>query len=377
MNTKFLGVTLATLAMACGCAPGDGPFPAPDVERFEATLDATIAAQGSPGALMLVRDGSGRRWAGVRGVVDRDTSVAVTEDTVFRTASVGKTFTGAVILALHDEGRIAVTDPIADYVEGVTGGEEITLAMLLNHTSGVPNYTQVAAYRARVLEDPTWRPTTAELITLALGDPPVFPPGTGWDYSNTGYLLLGRVVEVVTGSPIEVEVRRRFFDPLGMHETRPAEERAGRVWTGYRSLDGALVETPYDGGPLEDGAGWVTTLHDLEIWARQFLGGRLHRPETLALARMTEGGALLDSVAQAFGLESGGYGLGFIAARDAALGPLYAGAGNGDGARTFVGFLPDADTAFVVAVNVGDGAVPLVETLSASGPLIDALRATH
>lgn len=370
------GTMLAALAMLCGCAAADTPFEADAIEAFDAALETTIAAQRAPGALMLVRDGDGRRWVGAAGVTELGIDGAVTEDTVFRTASVGKTFTGAVILALHDEGAIAVTDPIARYVDGIPGGEQITLAMLLTHTSGVANYTRVEAYRTRVIEDPSWRPTDEELIALAVEETPAFAPGTEWDYSNTGYLLLGRVVQSVTGLAVEEEARRRFFEPLGMHDTRPVDEAArAALWTGYREVDGELVPVPYAGGPPADGSGWVTTLHDMEIWARQFLGGRLHRPETLALARMPEGGALLDSVAQAFGLASGGYALGFIAADDSTLGSLYAGAGNGDGARTFVGFWPETDTAFVVAVNVGDGTVPIVETLSAAGPMIDTLRA--
>ncbi len=184
--------------------------------------------------------------------------------------------------------------------------------------------------------------------------------------------MLGLIVEELVGRAVPEELEARFFVPLGMSGTVPFAEAPPDLARGYRR-GGAVIEWdpafvyPTDGG-------WVTTAGDLMIWSRAFFGGALHSEATLALARQPEGGELLTSVAESFGLASGGYALGFLAAEDATLGTLYAGAGNGGGVRTFVGFLPEHDLAFATFVDVGDGSVPIVETLSATRPLLDALR---
>ncbi|MCZ7680280.1 MAG: beta-lactamase family protein [Sandaracinaceae bacterium] len=200
-------------------------------------------------------------------------------------------------------------------------------------------------------------------------------PGTAWSYSNTGYILLGLVAEQIVGRPIEQELQARFFEPLGMIDTQPRGDGAPvALWTGYIHDGSDLREVPMGRGYTADGGAWITSLDDLITWAHAFFGGQLHRAETLALAQMPAGGALLETVARNFGLESGGYGLGLVVGTDATFGPLLAGAGNGDGARTFVGYAPEQELAFAVAVNIGDGSVPIVETLSAAGPLLEAVR---
>ena len=145
-----------------------------------------------------------------------------------------------------------MNDPISDFTDMVPGGDSITLRMLMQHTSGVANYTQSTTYREAEIADPDHRFTY--------------------------------------------------------------------------------------------------------------------------LAQRTGGGELSNGVAQAFGLATGGYGHGLVVASDDTLGVLLAGAGNGSGARTFVGYWPDHGVSFVVAVSAGDGSVPIVETLSATGPILDALR---
>lgn len=375
-------LALAALCLLASCAAEDpltaAPFASEDAARFEEALDLTFASQSAPGATMIVhsRRGGGRVWTGQRGSLSLDPGAApVTERTIFRTASSAKTFIGALILALHDEGRLSVNDPISAHVDGVPGGEAITLRMLLQHTSGVANYTHSATYRETVAADPTRRFTYEELVALAIAEGPDFPPDTGWEYSNTGYILLGMVAQALVHRPLEDELEARFFGPLGMHDTAPLiGEPPASMWTGYLVRDGEIEEAPPGGGYVADGGAYVTSLHDLVVWAEAFFGGRLHRAETLALAQGTGGGELLNVVARSFGLESGGYGHGLVVASDARLGVLLAGAGNADGARTFVGYLPDHDLSFVVAVSAGDGSVPIVETLSATGPILAALR---
>lgn len=367
----LLNVLLPSLA---ACAPTTAPFPAADIERFEAALAATVAGQGAPGTVMLVEDGAGHRWVGIDGVADVSTGEPATEDTLFLTASTAKTFTAAVVLALVDEGRLSLDQTLDAWVPRVPDADRITLRMLLDHTSGIASYNHTPGWRDAIALDRNRRFTSDELVDLALSVPPDFAPGAGWGYSNTGYVLLGLVVEAIVGRPLTEETRARFFVPLGMTDTVPVSEAGERLWSSHLLVDGALQPIPTPIGHTADG-GYVTSLQDLGIWARHFLGGRLHRPETLAEARVGAGGEIVGSIASAYGFESGGYGTGIIVASDAVAGPLYAGGGNTDGGRTFVAYVPDQDLWFVVAVNTGEGFVPLVESLSEAAPLFDAIRA--
>jgi len=372
-HSVLVSSCLASLLLGCGEAPTT-PFAPHEVEAFEAALVETQEMESAAGTMIAVADGEGHRWTGVMGLADVADARPVTEETLFRSASIAKTFTGALILSLHEDGLLSIDDPLSRYVDTVPGAESITLRMLLQHTSGIANYAAVPAYREAVTADPSLVFTYEELVAIAVEHGPDFPPGAAWNYSNTGYILLGIVAESVVGRTMHEEMRARFFEPLGMHDTRPTGAMpAAELWTGYRDDGAGLVEVRFESTYVPDG-GYTTSLDDMMIWSRAFLGGRLHRPETLALAHMTAGGAILDSVAQAFGLATGGYGLGIVVASDEALGPMYAGAGNADGVRTFLGYLPDQDLAFAVAVNVGIGSVPIVETLSATAPMLDALR---
>lgn len=309
-------------------------------------------------------------------MADLETDRAVDGSTLTRTASIGKTFMGALILSLHEEGSLSITDPVSEYLDGIPSGDRITLQMLLQHSSGIANYSGVAAYREAAAGYPERIVTAEEAIAFALAEPLDFEPGTAWNYSNTGYLILGQIAEEIVGRPFEAEVRARFFGPLGMDDTRTlGVTRPQELWSGYREVSDAHVLTPPGPTFAWDGGAWITSTDDLITWALEFFGGRLHRPETLELAQVTAGGPLLDTVAASFGFVSGGYGGGLVVARDEHMGPLLAGAGNADGARTFVGYFPERGLALAVAVNVGDGQVPIVETLSAARPLLETLRA--
>lgn len=358
----------AMLCAGCEASPRP-PFSSDRVARFERALDEMHRDQFAVASLVAVDDGV-HRYEGVRGLADRDEARAMTSTTPFRTASLGKTFTGALVLSLHEEGALSVDDPVSDYLPDFPHGDAITLRMLLTHTSGVANYTHVSAWVDAASRGAPL--TEREVVALCAASELDFPPGTAWNYSNTGYLVLGMIVEQLVGRTVTQELEARFFVPLGMSGTVPFAEAPPDLARGYErdgepsEWDPAFVY-PTDGG-------WVTTASDLMIWSRAFFGGALHSEATLALARRPEGGELLTSVAESFGLTSGGYALGFLAAEDATLGTLYAGAGNGAGVRTFVGFLPEQDLAFATFVDVGDGSVPIVETLSATRPMLDALR---
>jgi len=138
----------------------------------------------------------------------------------WRIASLTKAFVSTVVLQLEAERKLDIDDPVDRWLPGVVpNGGAITLRELMNHTSGVYNYTDDSAWVNAVLADPSRVWTPRELVAVAVTHAPLFPPGTNFSYSNTNYILLGLVVEAVTAAPLGDELQRRIFTPLGLTAT--------------------------------------------------------------------------------------------------------------------------------------------------------------
>src|SRR4051812_23142144 len=206
----------------------------PELQR---ALDQVVAA-GAPGALALVIDGAARvgedRGGGhearargaveavASGVADVRTGRPMRPGDRFRAASVTKSMLATVVLQLVAEGRLSLSDTLERWLPGILGyGDRLTVRQLLNHTSGVPDY-EAAVMAGLYAGDRfrSWRPR--DLVALVADQPPDFPAGSARSYSNTGYVLLGLIVERVTGQRLGRELERRIFGPLGMHDTSAA-----------------------------------------------------------------------------------------------------------------------------------------------------------
>ncbi|MBP7570855.1 MAG: beta-lactamase family protein [Acidobacteria bacterium] len=243
----------------------------PEIDRLMA---AHVKREHIPGAAWaIVVDGelahvgaAGTRRAGVEAPVDGDT--------VFRIASMTKSFTAMAILALRDEGRLLLDDPVERHVPELRGldyptadSPRITIRHLLSHSAGFPEDNpwgdqQLAATEGQFTE------------MLRRGFPFSNPPGLAYEYSNLGFAILGRVVARVSGMPYRGFVASRILEPLGMASTRleAAEVPAGRLANGYRWEDGKWKEEP----PLPDGAfgamgGMLTSVRDLARYVGAFL----------------------------------------------------------------------------------------------------------
>lgn len=207
-------VVLAVLTLGVNVAPAATP------KRANlSTIARELVKSGAPGAIVYVRTPTGAR-AGVAGYADRSAHVSMRAADRYRIASVTKAFVSVVALQLEAEGKLDIDDPVAKYLPGVVpNGSAISLRELMNHTSGLFNYTDDAAFE----NDPitnlsrTWTPQ--ELLALAFAHPPNFAPGTNWSYSNTNYIVLGLVVEAVTGKPLGQVLAERIFTPLGLTST--------------------------------------------------------------------------------------------------------------------------------------------------------------
>ncbi|MFH8569265.1 serine hydrolase domain-containing protein [Streptomyces sp. NPDC017993] len=187
-----------------------------DHAAVQRLLDRAVAQGCLPGILAEVRDGD-QRWFGTAGVADTATARERSAQDRFRIGSITKTFVATVMLQLVAEGTLSLDDPVdkwlPDLVHGHDGGK-VTCRQLLNHTSGIFNYTED---RDALNRHETHTPEL--LVRIATSHPVTFPPGTGWGYSNTNYVLAGLITERATGRALAEEIDQRISRPLGLAGT--------------------------------------------------------------------------------------------------------------------------------------------------------------
>ncbi|MGW4403606.1 serine hydrolase domain-containing protein [Nonomuraea sp. NPDC004702] len=193
-------------------------------------LAREVVAAGAPGVLVRVDDGRGRPVEIAEQAAWTRRDHVLKADDEFRMGSNTKTMVAVLVLQLVAEGRLALTDPVDKWLPGqVPGGGAITLRMLLNHTSGLYDYTDDPAIRPSMLGKDRRRWTPAKLLALGVKHAPLFAPGAKWSYSNTGYAAVGAVLERVTGASLAGLVRDRIARPLGLAHTYYA---TGPAWRG-------------------------------------------------------------------------------------------------------------------------------------------------
>jgi CubicO group peptidase (beta-lactamase class C family) len=294
---------LACTLSSAAAARATGPISPAELGAY---ADQTLAATYPPGqpgaAAIVVKDGKVVLRKGY-GMANLELGVAMAPEMVFELGSVTKQFTAAAILLLQERGQLKVEDDITKYLpDWPTHGQTITLENLLTHTSGIPSYTGLPEWFPHMRED--LKP--ADVAALFKDKPLEFNPGEKWAYDNSGFFLLGMIIEKVSGKSYEDFVEAEIFHKLGMTHSRYGhpEEIVPRRATGYskdeKSFENASfisMTQPYAAGSL------MSTVDDLAIWDRALAG------ETL-LKR-----ASLDRMFTAAHLKSGlsthyGYGMG-------------------------------------------------------------------
>ncbi|MBL1105058.1 beta-lactamase family protein [Streptomyces sp. 5-8] len=229
-RTTLVGSTALLLAAALAApaaAAAEGPSGGGHAATREA-IEAAVAA-GVPGVTATVKDAHGT-WSTTAGVGDLRTGGPRSAADRYRVGSITKTFVATVLLQLEAEGRLSLDDKVDRWLPGVVSGHghdgrRITVRRLLNHTSGIYDYTSDGDFgRAYFLKDGFFRhryDTLApeDLVAIAMRHEPEFAPGTSWSYSNTNYVVAGMVIEKVTGHSYATEVRRRVIDPLHLTAT--------------------------------------------------------------------------------------------------------------------------------------------------------------
>ncbi|MBN2205883.1 MAG: beta-lactamase family protein [Candidatus Aminicenantes bacterium] len=266
---------------ACRPAKDDPP-----AKRVEALFENLIGAD-EPGAAVLVAKGGRAVFARGWGVTDLRTKRPIGPETNFRLASVTKPFTAMAVMLLVRDGKLRYEDGLTDIFPGFPEyGREITVRRLLNHTSGLPDYEDVMPAPDPALPVESVQISDAEVLDLLKERTEgKFPPGARWAYSNSGYVLLGLVVEKVSGRTFPDFLRERIFAPLGMTGTvvyeRGKNEIANRAF-GHARENGAWIEKDQSPTSATRGDGRVySSLVDLAKW-----DNALHRHTLMSAEEM-------------------------------------------------------------------------------------------
>jgi D-alanyl-D-alanine carboxypeptidase len=218
-------VLVVLVAGVAALAPAGRADAAPTASAaLQQALDKLVA-DGVPGAIALERR-RGQELHAASGVANLETKEPIRADDRFRVGSITKSYVATVVLQLVAEHRLSLDDSVERWLPGVVpAGDAITVRELMNHTSGLHDYIDLAFY-LQILREPLTRWEPLQLVRRAVAQPPLFAPGTSWSYSNTNYVLLGLIVAAVDRFPAQLataapalEVYRRVLWPLGLRHT--------------------------------------------------------------------------------------------------------------------------------------------------------------
>ncbi|SDT39641.1 serine hydrolase domain-containing protein [Actinoplanes derwentensis] len=314
--TKSKRITALTLTAALTLA-GVGVTGTAAVAGDRAVQEAAqrVVDAGAPGYLARVDNGR-RVETAAAGFADLGTHRRLAATDQFEIGSNTKMFTATLILQLVDRGRVRLDTPIERYLPGVVpNGAHITVRMLLNHTSGLFNYTEDPEFMLSVLQDPGYAHTEKELLDVAFAHEPLFAPGADWSYSNTNYIVAGLLAEKLTGTSLPDLVQQRIAQPLGLTRTYLADPRATRTGRGYAhgyTVTFAGAEPSYtdtSGGAVGAWAGAaggiISTASDMSRFVTALLTAKLFSVQQLRQMQTTV-------ALPAGGSITGGYGLGLL-----------------------------------------------------------------
>ena len=357
-------------------------------QRFQAGLDAVCAKYQLPGMTAAYALPDDQVVAFASGLADKETSVKLTRDTRMPAGSIGKTFVAATIIGLAQDGKLSLDDKVEKWLGQETwfadlpNGREMTVRHLLMHRSGVADHVYDPAWIAAVHKmverldtEPDYYFKPVDLVGYILNRKPLFAPGQGFKYTDTGYILLGLIAERAGGASYYDQVRLRFLTPLGLKLTEPANKRdIPNLAAGYLAAKNPLglpQKITADGklryNPLSEwtGGGLVSNPQDLARWAKTLYEGRaLEKPyldELLATDPKDE-------------KKSSKYGLGVYITKNP-LGTSYGHGGWSVGYLSHVDYYPAQRVAVAVQTNtdvredmLGDLMAMIKDVLETVGP---------
>jgi CubicO group peptidase (beta-lactamase class C family) len=335
-----------------GCAARNiDPVPTPretPAARSEAVLEQAVAAD-SPGCSAAVGEDGKVLWQGVRGMADLGRRTPITTDTTFDVGSVSKQFTATAVLLLANQGKLSTSDPLAKHLAGFPSwARSVTVAQLMHHVSGVPDYLGLLEAHGFSLEEKTSRELALELVAKV--EDLNFRPGSRFEYSNSNYLLLGAVVEKVSGLGLHTFLDQNIFEPLGLPivsasaaavQTKARSYRTSRSGSGYEVADWHV--NAVGAGDIE------ATPSTLVRWADNYRLGKVGG--TQLLNTQLKGAPLTgDLGAAGIGHEGSRYGAGIISDSDSTLWH----SGEYGGFHTQFLVLPGRHRSLAVSCNLDD-----------------------
>lgn len=259
---------------------------------FDHTLDSMKTVLNVKSLSVAVQLSDGAIWAGAKGLASQFPQTQTTPDHAYAIGSVTKTLTAACVLQMADEGLLSLDDSLHNWLDTFTYvNPNITIRQLLRHQSGIYNFTSNPNFGPTLNTYPDTTFALTDILETFLG-PPQFQPGTSWAYSNTNYVLLGLLIETVTGKPYYQEIRDRLITPLGLSPIaclpqEPAPPLIADFW--YDSNGDGITDSAADlasfnaqnsaGGPA---GAYYTTATQMARWMRAYMSGTLLSPGMMA-----------------------------------------------------------------------------------------------
>jgi D-alanyl-D-alanine carboxypeptidase len=373
----------ASSAPTAGTGGESGAPPA-----FAAELEPLIAQKlkdnAIPGAVVLIDKGGQGRWLQTFGTARVGADAPLRPTDYFRVGSNTKTMTATIILQLVQERRLALDDPVAHYYPGVPNGDSITIGDLLDMRSGLPNYTYDPAF----VQQPQKAWTPQDLLALSFAKPVDFAPGAEFEYSNTNYIVLGLILEKITGMSAPEAFRQRIFEPLGLtHTSLPGlsdNTIPGPHPSGYMFLtDDATLDTihltpdqqaaafggtlkPDDVTDWNPSPGWtagsaISTADDMAVYTKKLVTGGLLDEKTQQLR--------LDSINPVDPTKPNGSGYGLGLARIAPN--LIGHDGQIPGYTTLAVYDPHIDLLVVILTNLYETPAQKLPIAPLLAPIVD------
>lgn len=326
--------------------------------RLQQRLDAIRASGRIPGMTAAVALPNGDIVAVASGMADTARGIPMRPDDRMLAGSVGKTYVAALALQLVHDGRLNLDDHIAKYLADkpwfarLPNAQQITVRELMNHTSGLVRYEFQPRFTSALTAAPDREWSPEQELAFVLDSKAPFRAGSSWEYSDTNYIVLGIILERITGMPYVDAVQRRVLDPLALHNTVPSNsERIAGLAQGYAGphnafggsdamlrADGRMTINPQFEGA---GGGMATTAGDLARWAKLLYEGHAFDPSLMP--------QVLDGVPSSLGPATR-YGLGVII-RDTPMGPSWGHSGFFPGYLTDMAYFPRCRCAVAMQVN--------------------------
>lgn len=267
-------------------------------DQIQATIDTLVMENNIPGLNFSVICENGEQFNYSSGYADTLNKIEMNENHVLFSGSVGKTYAVAVLMQLVDEGKINFEDlflsyfPENDWLKNLPNIEKITIDMLITHTSGLPRYIEDPKVWLTLLDNPDKVWTYEERFSYAYNMQPAHEPGKGWAYSDTNYLLLGMLIEKMSGSNFYELVAEKLLTPGDLKNTHPSLKRdIPNLPLAYSHLNDDLFNMPgivvsngkYVFNPQFEwtGGGFASTTSDLAMWAKFYFEGKFFSDEML------------------------------------------------------------------------------------------------